>query len=539
MDSKGLNIMAVSAPHWVKKSINESISLNSRTPFSLQNALRLAGDRGIKGEGYLGQSNWNSKAGIRDSSFLMEYFNEEKSIFEKYIREKRPNIIFIGSMTLSFPGAIALAKIAKDILGENVFVIIGGKHINETFFDSGSEIINTGASPLKLMQEGKIDKIFDLVCGGESEELIVQILEQAGKCLSENQPFTQIYNELGEIQKNAKGKWRIGFLEGGEIKSTKSLGTPIDYNEMPVPAEIFGIRGNFKVFDTKLTAHAFSDTSPGCVFDCFFCSERNSINGKLQDRQHSADRLFRQFKAIKKTAQGENSTDSVSVFVEDSTLLNSARNPEQLKKLASLMKAENFNIKFGAQFTVDQVSDKGIQEALLELKEVGLDYIFTGMETEDEDIAKKMSKNLQKENDSWVSRNEKVVSFLHESGIKYGIAVLFGLGESPQTRIEQLKQIKRWQEKYGLPSVVSLNLATIHPLQNKDEKEDFTEWGDEENSQYIAMFQKLFGEASFRYRVDRENFPSLADLQEIESIYRSLELHQEVRREITNGIKIK
>lgn len=537
MNEKKLEIMAVSAPHWIKKTTDESVTLNSLTPFSLQNALRLAGDVGIKKEGYIGQSNWNSKKGIRDSVFLMEYLNDEKLNFEKYIRENRPNVLFIGAMTLSFPGAIALAKIAKDILGENIFVVIGGKHINETFFDSGSEIINTEGSPLKLMEDGKIEKIFDLVCSGESEEIVAQILEKVGKSLSENIPFTQICKELESFVEGAKGKWRVGFLEDGKIKTIKSLGVPIDYNMMPVPAEIFGIKGNFKIFNTELTAHAFSDTSPGCVFNCFFCSERSSVNGTLQDKHNSAERLFKQFKAIKKTAQEENFTDSISVFVEDSTLLGSARNAEQLKKLASLMKEENFKIKFGAQFTVDQILNSDIQEALLELKEVGLDYVFTGFETEDEDIAKKMSKNLDKHGESWGRRNENVVSFLQNSGIKYGVAVLFGLGETQETRIEQLDQIKEWQEKYKSPSVVSLNLATIHPLQNQEMKEDFTEWGDNEDSGYMEIFQKLFGEASFRYRVDKINFPNISDLHEIESKYKNLELDQEIRREISQEIR--
>jgi len=552
MDNQGLKLMALSAPHWVKRASRETFSLNSESPFSLQNAVRLAAGKALSGEGYLGKSNWSSKDDLRRSVFLMQYWQDEKADLEQKLREIRPNILFIGAMTLSFPGAIEVAKLAKRILGENVFIVIGGKHANETFFeykdgknDDGKNvnIINTEGSPLRLMADKKIEPpVFDLVCSGPSEEIIAAISEKIGELLAQNKNSKEIYRDIELFAETVKGDWRAGWVENGEIKQFQSKKIPIDYDEMPIPAEIFGIKGKFKIYkEEEITAHAFSDTSPGCTFDCFFCSERFSINGPLQDKKHAADRLLRQFKAIKNTAVKENHTEAVSVFVEDSTLLNVGRNPDQLKRLAELMKSENFKITFGGQFTVDQLLDPRIQEGLLELKEVGLSYIFTGMETEDEAVAKKMSKNIGKESGSWVSRNERVVAFLKSAGIKYGIAVLLGLGENQETRLKQLDQIEEWQKRYGEPSFVSLNLATTHPIREEDQKENFVEWGTAEDSPYLEVFQRIFGEASEKYAVDKKQLPTVEELCEIEEEYWKLESNQEVRREtdVNHEIKIR
>lgn len=533
--------MALSAPHWVKKGTAESNSLNSWSPFSLQNAVRLAAGRALSGEGYLGQSNWSSKEGLRDTVFMMEYWEEEKKKLEQKLRESRPHVLFIGAMTLAFPGAIQVARLAKEILGEEVLIVLGGKHSNETFFEerkSQSEpqtsevkaLKNTKGSPLSLIESGKIDNIFDLVCSGSSEELIATIAERVGELVAQGLNPREVRSEIESLVKVIPGDWRAGWVESGGIKQFQSNKIPINFNEMPIPAELFGINGKFEVYGRDLTAHAFSDTSPGCVFDCFFCSERNTLNGPLHDREHSADRLFRQLKAIKDVANKENSTDSVSVFVEDSTLLNIGKNPTQLYRLADLMRAESFKISFGGQFTIDQILDPEIQEAILVLKEFGLSYVFLGIETGDNEIAKQMSKNLEKDS-GWTDKNEQAMFFLQEAGINCGAAVLLGLGENQETRVEQLDRIKDWQRRFGQPVVVSLNLATIHPSRDEGLDEEFIEWGTPADSPYLEMFQKIFGEASTRYAIDKEHLPSLSELAEIKEKYRELELHQENRSE--------
>lgn len=534
------SLMALSAPHWVKKATSESLSLNTKTPFSLQNAVRLATSKAMNGEGHLGTSNWSSKENLRDTVFMMQYWEDEKEMLKNKLLEIKPNVLFIGAMTLSFPGSIEVAKLAKDVLGDDVFIVLGGKHANETFYeDCELGISNHNGSPIKLMEENKIPKVFDLVCSGYCEELIAEVAEKIGNLISEGKKTKEIYKEMPALTETANGNWRVGWITDNKRHEYQSEGKPIDYSEMPVPAELFGIKESFQVYETELTAHASSDTSHGCIFNCSFCSESAKINGQLQDKNHSAARLFRQLKKIKETALAENYTESISAFVEDSTLLNIYKDPSQMYELARLLKEDGLKIKFGGQFTVDELLDPKIQQALKELKEVGLSYIFTGMETGDEKVAQKMSKNKDQQELSWIEKNEKAIIVLRDLGIKYGISVLIGLGENSETRSHQLDLLREWQKKYQSPSVVSMNLATKHPLQNKDIDENFIEWGTPADSQYLEIFQNIFWEASERYALDKKNFPSIEELREIRQRYIELDLDQELRNELKPNFEIK
>lgn len=529
------SIMALSAPHWEKRAAEMCAGLTSRTPFSLQNAIRVAARRALDGAGALGRSNWASAKGLGESVLLMEYWEEEKRMLEEKLRDIHPDLLFIGAMTPSFPGAVEVARLAKEVL-RDVFVVLGGKHVNETFFVHERDrltldphIRHARGSPLRLMQEGKIDPVFDLVCAGRCEELIAAIAERIGDVILHDKNPKETYGELGSMTRTVSGEWLAGWVKNGEIIASRSTGLPMDVDALPVPAETFGISGKFDVFGTAHTAHAFSESSLGCTFNCFFCSERRSINGQPRNPETAADRLLKQFKAIKQSALVQHDAASVSVFVEDSTFLGVDAKPDQLLRLAALMRAECFSIPFGGQFTVDQLLHPAIQRALVELKKVGLTYVFTGMETADEDRARAMSKN-KRTGESWVHRNEQVIQFLQSIGVQYGIAVLFGLGEDQPTRLGQLTMIKDWQEQYGLPSVVSLNLATAHPLQRADGKEeDFTEWGVATDSPYLPILQRIFSESSERYPYAGRPLPTLDELREIEEQYRTLTLRQEVR----------
>lgn len=521
------SLMAVSAPHWVKKATAESVSLSSKTPFSLQNAVRRTAGLALQGKGHLGSSNWSSKESLRSSVFMMEYWEGEKRNLEEKLKQIKPSLLLIGAMTPSYPGAIEVAKLARELLGDSVFIVIGGKHTNETFFTKPSgEIVNLAGSPLSAMKEGKIPPVFDLVCSGYSEDLIASIAEKIGELKRQGRRLTDIYSELSDMGKTIPGDWRVGWLENGECRGFQSPKIPMEYADMPVPAELFGIQGQFKIYDTELTAHAYSDTSVGCVMDCSFCSERVSMAGKPIDLAHAADRLFKQMQTIQRVAREENGTDSVSVFVEDSILLGGDK--RQLHRLAELMRTNDFHINFGGQFTIPNLIDPEIQKALLELREFGFSYVYTGMETADESLAEHMSKNKNRGKTPWLEQNERAVQFLSESKMKYGISLLFGLGETYEVRASQLEQIAAWQREYHLPCVVSANIAGRHPLQESDD--DFISWGTAADSAYLALFQEVFGEASEKYAID-SNLPSLSELQRLRDSYRQLELRQELRGE--------
>ena len=314
------------------------------------------------------------------------------------------------------------------------------------------------------------------------------------------------------------GNWIVGSVDEKQIHTITSSGLAIDYSSLPIPAEVFGFQGSFKIFDADRTAHVYSDISRGCMYDCFFCTEKRSVNGTPKV-QNSAERLARQLNAVSKS--GESKGDRVSAFVEDSILL--MGNSRELHRLDSLIKGNT--IPFGGQITVPLFLRKETRNALTNLQGSGLSYLFAGMETASETVAQAMSKNISRNTDEWMSRNEQVVSLATETGLRYGVAILFGLGESHATRVHQLQEVLRWQKMYaGNPCVVSLNWATQHPLLNVG-MYDYVDWGTSADSELLPYFQELFGEASEKYLVHQHK-PKVEELEEIRQLFWKLNLKQ-------------
>ena len=530
-----LNVIAISAPQWITHKGKESQkSLNSTDPFSLQNALRLAAWNAQQGIGHWGKSNWANRSELKHCVRLMNYYEDEIHEFVELISEERPNLLFIGAMTLSYPGAIALAKCAKEILNDQVFIVLGGKHCNETFWWNSNEFFHHNGSPLKniVISNDPNQNVFDLVVSGDGEDLIVKIGEIIGQLISSGKKLIEFYNYVDKI-KQAKGNWVAGWINSSfKINEIKGLGISLNYNEMPIPAKVFGITANFPVFEADITGHAFSDISKGCVFDCFFCSERYRINGKLSQEHSAPQRLYNQFQVIKKVGTTENKAKLISAFVEDSIILSGDIN--LLKEFNQLLSENPLGIKWGCQLTIDGFLQSDMIEMVKELKENGLEYILFGMETINERIALKMSKNSHKE-EKWNCRNEQVMIQMSKLGLKAGFSILWGLGEHQSDRKKHLETIKVWQYEYGVPNVISLNWAVKHPLRSVDPKDpNYLDWGTPENSEHLEIYIELFGEASVKYNLlNVENAP-LFEMQALKELYYELIYNQ---AEYKNKIK--
>ncbi|MFA5131260.1 MAG: hypothetical protein WC467_02435 [Patescibacteria group bacterium] len=509
-----LRFMAVSAPQWVSSgNISSSYALDSRTPFSLQNAVRLGARDALSGASIWSQSNWSQRHLLEDSVFLMNYFDEEKSVFTYKLISVKPQILFIGSMTLPFPGAIELAKIAKQKLGNNVFIVLGGKHAIETVYFSQGEINHHPGSPALLMQQGDIPQVFDLVVSGDGEEVIQKIGDVIGDdvlCGRNIQNFS-VYQEYF---KTLRGNFLLSWIDQGKIQTLKSQNKSLDYSSLTSPVSLFGVNSQFPVFGKEFTAHVYSDMGKGCLCNCFFCSEGSRINGPIIQSGSPARRLYQQLK------DASEQNVSMSAFVEDSILLMGL--PRHLNELANLLEERPLDIIFGGQFTVDNLLNPKIQEAIIRLKKLGLVYIYTGMETINEDMATQMSKNSDKKN-SWLERTEKAVSFVSSLGLKHGLSILWGLGETQRNRSEQLNVISLWQTKYSNPVVVSPNWATQHPLFNQSTF-NYVDWGTARKSPYLPYFIQLFGEASEEYQLANANLPTIEELKELRSKFTALNI---------------
>jgi B12-binding domain/radical SAM domain protein len=512
-----LKVMAVSAPHWeIKRITGAAKHLNSLVPFSLYNAVKNAASLAARGIGCWGKSNWKDLEERNESVFLMQYFENEKNHFEKQIQKIKPNLLLIGTMTLGFPGAVEIAKIAKKVLGNNVLIVLGGKHVNETVYLKRDAVKEHLASPLELMKSGKIPQVFDLVVSGDGEDVIVKIGELVDqlKDMNDIRFNRSLYeNKLSE----AMGDWLAVWNNEKKTYYIKSKGKPIDYSRNLSMLDLFGVKGKFDIFDKDYTVHLYANTGRGCVHNCFFCSEKVEINGKPKNIMEAPFQLVEDLAKIKEYANKEYGKNNISAFVENSIFLNG--NKQAIEKFLKIIKEAKPGVDFGVQLTIDLLLDDDIQTYIGELTDFGLKYIFWGLETNNNEIANQINKNREKT--SWVDRNEEAISFISKIGIDCGLSLIFGLGESHEERVALFKKLIDLKKNYGKPDILSMNLGTKHPLQEEDNATNYEyyKWGTPKDSDYAPILIDLFGEASVNYKLTNNHFPSIEELKDIKKMY--------------------
>jgi B12-binding domain/radical SAM domain protein len=361
-----------------------------------------------------------------------------------------------------------------------------------------------------LIREGRIPPVFDAVVSGDGEFVIAEM----GEILANFNPPFDVNEILARLNRHTPGDWIVSLpKEGIEIVSA---GQRLDPNILPPLSSLFGVSASFNVFNGRMTAHVFSDTGRGCVYNCDFCSERSSVSGKLNDLSNAATRLYRQLEDAANVIQADYPERGASAFVEDSVLLGGS--PRSIDSLCSMLEERPIAIEFGAQLTVDQVLTRGRQ--LARLAQVGLRYVFIGLETLDPSHVGGMNKDIGSKSGTWESRSKRAFQILQERGIKCGCALLFGMGEKHQSRIALLNNLIHLKRESGYPSILSANWAVQHPLKGAsgDAGYDYVDWGTPPGP-FIELFHN-FGEASLIYPLKGQRPPQLNEIREIVELLR-------------------
>ena len=520
-----LKALAVAAPEWAKRATGDVYSLSASVPFSLQNAIRGAAGSADAAQGAWADSNWATSGGRDSSVLLMRFWEEDKAKLKRMLEDLRPNIVLIGCMTLSFPGAIECARMARNMLGNEVAIILGGKHV--------TEILNRNAPSLDDSREWQNlahaclcrgeQPLFDGLVSGEGEELVVGIGEAVAACCQRGLPANSFTRDLERSIIAKGGRWRMAFMDNaGLVRIVNSAIHVLDWSKIPTAPELFSSGKKFRVFDgAEATGHAYSDMGHGCIFDCSFCSERFSLNGKLRSHEHGIGRLVRHFSAIRKWCAEHQLRPSA--FVEDSILLGA--NAKAMSVFAERLSDEELTFDFGIQLTVDRVLSNSSRNALLSLQNSGLSYVAFGMETINESVAASMSKNTGKA--PWMERNLRALELLSKIGLKVGIFVLWGMGESADERKAHIETLGEWQGRLGQPSVVSLNWATRHPQTSYEVSgglsAPYHEWATEPDDPRLSHLQTLFGEAAVNLAL-HEPIPDQRELANLTQMFGKLRL---------------
>ena len=514
-----LRAIAVSAPEYPFGRMGTN-SLLSRDPASLYNACRYAAFLADNKLGVWGDSNWAIPRKSRKKNILlMNSLREEISYFEELLAKERPNLLLIGSMTMCFPGAIECAKLAKQMFGESILVVLGGRHANETIYieKNGSSVKHHNGSPLKLIAENKIENVFDLVISGEGEFVISKIGEVVAGSSMDRMNAKKIFSDaiLKGISETP-GKWIAGRVVDGRIETLISKGNSINRDCLPSPVKMFGIETGFDIFQGALTGHVFSDMSSGCIHDCDFCSERSDVCGSLMQIETSSNRLFRQLVDVYEVVKEDSPGRNASAFVEDSIILCGLTS--QLVKLDGALSDHPIDIEFGGQLTIDiAIKQKSL---IANLMQKGFSYVFVGLETFNPSSIGGMNKDIGK--NGWLTRAKMMVDDYTKMGMKIGVSVLFGLGESQNQRISLLRMISDWKKQYQNPQIISFNWAAQHPLRGKDNLAgyEYINWAIDD-PEYVKIFRD-YGEASMIYGIPGIKIPKIEELLELQSAIKSI-----------------
>lgn len=503
-----IQAVAIAAPeHFAGKK--DSI-VNSSDPVSLFSALRAAAAAADEGRGPWGNSNWADGALKRRQSCILMYSLDDVPRLDAILELEEPNLVLIGAMSVCMRGALECAMHIKAKMGDQCVIVLGGRHVSEAMYkDENNGVVHHRSSPLKLIFNEELADVFDLVVGGEAEDVILKLGESLGRRKFEG--LRDRKRLLSDIS-DASGNWVVGiFSASREIFTSVSKYGRIDKSNLPSVTKLFGATSRFSVFGGLYTAHVYSDTGSGCVFDCSFCSERLSVVGSPGNISGAPFALHRHLDEAANSVFLEHGENYVSAFVEDSTFLMGKKS--NIKIFCELLERSFLPVKFGAQFTIDQVISR--PDELKRLSAVGLSYVFLGVETLDPYSVGGMNKDTSIKLRSWASRVDHACDVLSSCGIRIGIALLFGLGETHLSRCRLLKFIESINRRLRAPVTVSMNWAVQHPLKGFDNGADYTylQWP-VLDFRMMDLFHS-FGEASTEYAIPYVGKPKYEEVLDV------------------------
>jgi radical SAM superfamily enzyme YgiQ (UPF0313 family) len=303
------------------------------------------------------------------------HFNDEENMLQK-IRDFNPDIIGITTMTSNFKFVVQLSRVIKKHF--NTPIILGGPHPTTNPDDAISE------------------KSIDMICIGEGEEAILEIMKKIDK---------------GERFDHVKNVW---------IKNRdKVIKNPVrtlikDLDKLPFPDRYL-----FEDDDREQFM-----AGRGCPFNCSYCINHRLIRlyaGNPFVRYRGIDNIFKEIKEVDKKKRIEK-----LAFIDETFTLDKKRVTEFCNRYS-----EEIGIPFSVQ-TRANVMDKDIATSL---KKAGCYMILIGIENANDKIRNViLRRNMDKEQIRNAFRIAK------RAGIQTFAFNMLGVpGETRETFLETVK----------------------------------------------------------------------------------------------------
>lgn len=325
-----------------------------------------------------------------------------KEVFEKKLKEFKPDLIAVSVMTGYFDKAMELLQSVK----LPCRVIVGGVHAtinpeDALFFD-----------------------VVDFICVGEGEGLFLELCD----CLENNKDYTKIKN-LG-YKKN-------GQIHINELRPFKNL------DELPVPDwGLFDERHLFRPYMGKIYKGSFYVMSRGCPQLCTYC-----VNGSLREKFKGCGQYFRYQSPATTIRHLSSLKEKFGAtwfkFADDSIMLLSE---EYLEELAAGLKP--LNIQFGCSVRPETTTERKVEI----LKSMGCVAASVGVESGNEVVRKTVLNRLM--SDEVIKRS---VSILKNAGIRVSTFNMIGLPEETRENVFETISLNREL------NVDSVNVYIVYP----------------------------------------------------------------------------
>ena len=274
--------------------------------------------------------------GFIDIPWLNKFFYNDKLVIDKAVRFK-PDLICFSAITNLYMPIKNLARQFKKLM-PHVPIICGGIH------------------PTSLPEETIKEDCFDMICLGEGEGAMEDLLQR----MREGKSYNDVKNlwvkdATGHIHKNEKRP---------VIRPLESL---------PNPDKSFFAKYG------ALTSRIMIMTTRGCPFACTFCvnSFRNAAySGEVYLRQRAVDNVIADMVEIKKKYNPKKFRFEDDVFAFNQKWLNDFK----------VAYRKHINLPFHCYVTPSTAKD----EILQGLKEAGCESVSMGIQSGNEKIRTKM-----------------------------------------------------------------------------------------------------------------------------------------------------
>ncbi|MFJ3933879.1 B12-binding domain-containing radical SAM protein [Streptomyces sp. NPDC090029] len=434
----------------------------------------------------------------------------------RLLRQVQPRVVLISAVSPAHRYALEIATLVRTEV-PRAFVILGGRHADETIITAGTTITQRSSSPLAVMADGRAPHVIDAVVTGEAYYTLDVLMRALALSMDLIQPWVDTSAVPSLLRyllakETPPGRSTILVATGGartvtggfsadggdsgsgnthEVQRTIHAfpfdGPQVDLAALPSPYEAFAIRSRFPIFTDpatggiQRTAHFM--TSNSCPYQCNFCSESSLLNRLNRFKSDAARR------GVERVCEYVN-YGAEALFFDDSIFW-SGRYADITDFCTELYKisqdgwyslAEQYRrflddeedikrlerLQWGAQLTVDTlVSLHSAEEssAVLGLmKQAGCSYVYIGIESMATQVMDGIHKNLRRKADRpWGQKVREAVSLVKSHGLRVGTSVLFGLdGETRETIDETIEGVGRLIDE-RLIDLASPNILTYHP----------------------------------------------------------------------------